>query len=401
MTRAIMDGHRSWASRIASLASLVVMSIVLAACGAATTKTPTGPGVTSTTITLGATLPLTGTAATNGLGAAAGENAYVKYINSHGGVKGRKIKLILLDDQYVPSTAVTQMHLLVEQDHIFAVAGGAGTPATLANVPFLTSSGIPVIGPFAPSNTLGTMATPNIYVLTPNYIQEFKDLAHYVYTHSHITTYSLVGVTGSVDQNALQGMQEGLSGTGATVHNVPEVAGTSNMAPLAEQLLGYDAKAVFLILTSGDTANLLEAMNRIGYHPKLASSSAGVTQAEITQFGSIMQGLILMEERLQSTSHAPGVQQMVKQYKAVTGSVPNTYNELGWVQAEVTVAALKAAKSLSWSSLEQALNGMRNFQTGVIPPISFGARNRQGVDAIALGEVRGDGLVQLSGFTAP
>ena len=92
---------------------------------------------------------------------------------------------------------------------------------------------------------------------------------------------------------------------------------------------------------------------------------------------------------------------MVKQYKAVTGSVPNTYNELGWVQAEVTVAALKAAKSLSWSSLEQALNGMRNFQTGVIPPISFGARNRQGVDAIALGEVRGDGLVQLSGFTAP
>lgn len=358
------------------------------------------PGVTSSTITLGATMPLTGSAAQGGQGTLAGQNAYFSYINSHGGVKGRKIKFIGLDDQYLPSVAVQQMKLLVQEDHIFAIDGGEGTPNFLANVPFLKQTNIPAIAPYSPSSELGTMSTPNIYMIAPNYVQEFNALTSYIYDHFHATSYSLVGVTGNVDQNALQGMQQALQGKGASVHNIPEVPGTSNMAPLAAQLQRYNAQWVFLILTNGDTGNLLEAMKRIGYNPRLASWSGMTEQSYINSFGAVSQGLIAVEEELPATSTAPGVQTMVSQYKAITGSSPNSFNELGWVQAEIAVKALKSAKALTWSCLEQALNGIRNLDTGVLPPVSFGPTDRQGSTAIALAQIEGSKLAQLSGFTS-
>jgi len=182
------------------------------------------------------------------------------------------------------------------------------------------------------------------------------------------------------------------------VHNIPEVPGTANMAPLASQLQRYGSQWVFLILTNGDTGNLLEAMHRVGYSPRLASWSGMTEQSYIDSFGSVSQGLIAVEEELPTNSTQPGVQQTVSQYKDMTGSLPNTFNELGWVQAEVAVKALRSAKALTWSCFEQALNGIKNLQTGVLPTISFGPTNRQGATAVALAEIKGKSLKQLSGF---
>jgi branched-chain amino acid transport system substrate-binding protein len=394
-------------------ASVLVASLTLTACstpngssaaagsGASCSANGQSPGVTSSTITLGATMPLTGSAAQGGLGTLAGQNAYFSYVNSHGGVKGRKIKFIGLDDQYLPSVAVQQMKLLVQNDHVFAIDGGEGTPNFLANLPFLKETGIPTIAPYSPSSELGTMSTPNIYMIAPNYVQEFNTLTSYIYDHFHAKSYSLVGVTGNVDQNALQGMQEALQGKGATVHNIPEVPGTSNMAPLASQLQRYNAQWVFLILTNGDTGNLLEAMKRVGYNPQLASWSGMTEQSYIDSFGAVSQGLIAVEEELPATSTAPGVQSMVSQYKAITGSSPNSFNELGWVQAELAVKALQSAKYLTWSCLEQSLNGIRSFDTGVLPSVDFGPANRQGSTGIALAQIEGSKLTQLNGFISP
>lgn len=345
-------------------------------------------------------MPLTGSAAQGGLGTKAGENAYFKYVNAHGGVKGRKIHFIPLDDQYEPSVAVQQMKLLVQDDKAFAVDGGEGTPNFLATVPFLESTHIPVVGPYSPSNTLGTMKTPNIYMIAPNYVQEFNVLTTYIASHFHPKSYSLVGVTGNVDENALSGMQEALKGTNITVHNIPEVPGTANMAPLASQLQRYGSQWVFLILTNGDTGNLLEAMHRVGYRPRLASWSGMTEQSYIGSFGSVSQGLIAIEEELPSNSSQPGVQQTVSQYKSMTGSLPNSFEELGWVQAEVAVKALRSAKALTWSCFEQALDGIKSLQTGVLPTISFSPTNRQGATGIALAEIKGNGLKQLAGFTS-
>ena len=73
------------------------------------------PGVTATTITIGGTVPITGPAALFG-SVGRGADAYFKYVNAHGGVNGRKIKYLYLDDAYDPSKTVQLTRQLVEQD---------------------------------------------------------------------------------------------------------------------------------------------------------------------------------------------------------------------------------------------------------------------------------------------
>lgn len=88
--------------------SLLVLAIVAVAgpAGAATCNpNERSPGVTGTEIKLGATMPLTGSAAAGGQGASAGARAYYAMVNAAGGVHGRKIAFTVLDDEYSPAVA--------------------------------------------------------------------------------------------------------------------------------------------------------------------------------------------------------------------------------------------------------------------------------------------------------
>ena len=100
------------------------------------------PGVTSSTITIGGTVPITGPAALFG-SVGRGADAYFKYVNAHGGVNGRKINYVYLDDGYDPSKTVLLTRQLVEQDHVFAIFNSVGTDNNLAIRDYLNAAKVP------------------------------------------------------------------------------------------------------------------------------------------------------------------------------------------------------------------------------------------------------------------
>jgi len=83
------------------------------------------PGITSSSILIGGTFPLTGVASLYKTIPAA-EAAYFAYVNDHGGVNGRKINFDNKDDAYNPAQTVPLTQQLVEQDKVFAIFGGLG-----------------------------------------------------------------------------------------------------------------------------------------------------------------------------------------------------------------------------------------------------------------------------------
>ncbi len=103
-----------------------------------------GPGVTDTEIKIGQTVPFSGPASSFAIVARI-EAAYLQMINSKGGINGRKIELIQLDDAYSPSRAVEQTRKLVDSDEVLAVAGTVGTPSNLAVAKYLNSAKVPQI----------------------------------------------------------------------------------------------------------------------------------------------------------------------------------------------------------------------------------------------------------------
>jgi branched-chain amino acid transport system substrate-binding protein len=128
-------------NRLAILALAIVASCCTASAQSSDRKY--GPGVTDQEIRLGQTVPYSGpvsAAAALGRGAL----AYFEKVNrERGGVNGRKIKLISLDDAYSPPKAFEQTRKLVEEEGILAIVGSAGSPTGVAVQAYLNKAGVP------------------------------------------------------------------------------------------------------------------------------------------------------------------------------------------------------------------------------------------------------------------
>jgi branched-chain amino acid transport system substrate-binding protein len=103
-----------------------------------------GPGVTDTEIKLGQTMPYSGPASAYGtLGKA--EVAFFEMLNQQGGVNGRKIRLISLDDGYSPPKTVEQTRKLVEQEEVLAIFSPVGTAPNTSTHKYLNAKKVPQI----------------------------------------------------------------------------------------------------------------------------------------------------------------------------------------------------------------------------------------------------------------
>src|SRR3954468_10510561 len=103
-----------------------------------------GPGVTDTEIKLGQTMPYSGPLSSLSVFGRV-EAAYLRKINASGGINGRKVTLVSLDDAFTPSKTVEQTRKLVESDGVLAIVGSIGTPTNLAVAKYLNSKAVPQI----------------------------------------------------------------------------------------------------------------------------------------------------------------------------------------------------------------------------------------------------------------
>jgi len=101
-----------------------------------------GPGVTDTEIKIGQTMPYSGPLSAFGtIGRA--EAAYFDMVNEQGGVNGRRIRLISLDDGYSPPKTIEQTRKLVESDEVLLLFSSFGTPPNTAAMKYLNAKQVP------------------------------------------------------------------------------------------------------------------------------------------------------------------------------------------------------------------------------------------------------------------
>jgi len=123
---------------------LVLSLLLLAGTAVAYAEGKYGPGATDAEILIGQTNPYSGPLSSYGTQGRA-QTAYYAMINEQGGVNGRKIKLISLDDGYSPPKTVEHHRRLVESDEVLGVVGTMGTPTNSAIVKYMNSKAVPHI----------------------------------------------------------------------------------------------------------------------------------------------------------------------------------------------------------------------------------------------------------------
>src|SRR5580704_15818927 len=121
---------------------LIVSASLLTTVSGVAAETKYGPGITDTEIKIGQTMPYSGpNSALGTIGRSTA--AYYRMINDQGGVSGRKINFLSLDDGYSPPKTVELARRLVEQDEVLGIFGSLGTASNVAIQRYLNDRKVP------------------------------------------------------------------------------------------------------------------------------------------------------------------------------------------------------------------------------------------------------------------
>ena len=134
----------------------------------------TTPGVSAERILFGQSAAFSGPAAELGRGMRLGIQAAFKEANDAGGVHGRRLELVTVDDGYEPEAAISNTRRLIEDEGVFALVGGVGTPTSRSAVPVAEEAGVPYIAPFTGAGFL--RGEPHVINLRASYAQETEEM---------------------------------------------------------------------------------------------------------------------------------------------------------------------------------------------------------------------------------
>jgi branched-chain amino acid transport system substrate-binding protein len=169
------------------------------------------PGLTATSIKLGITVPMTGIASPGYNKIPGAMKAYFDYVNANGGVNGRKITLVIKDDQYIPTTAVARANELILRDKVFALVGTLGTASTkaISASTQLSRRGIPSL--FVNTGFSGfadKKAYPTTFSILPSYQMEAKIMGKYLKENYAGKKLALIYQDDDFGRDALAGFKQ-------------------------------------------------------------------------------------------------------------------------------------------------------------------------------------------------
>ncbi|WP_419922914.1 ABC transporter substrate-binding protein [Candidatus Poriferisodalis sp.] len=136
----------------------------------------TETGVFDDRIVFGQSAALSGPAAELGLGMRLGIQAAFEESNRAGGVSGRQLELVDMDDAYEPEAAVANTRNLIENEQVFALIGAVGTPTSRSATPVAAAADVPYIAPFTGAGFLRADDWTNIVNLRASYAQEAEEM---------------------------------------------------------------------------------------------------------------------------------------------------------------------------------------------------------------------------------
>jgi branched-chain amino acid transport system substrate-binding protein len=225
------------------------------------------PGVTDTEIKLGQTTPYSGPLSGYGTFGRAGV-AYFNKINAEGGVNGRKLTLLTVDDGFSPPKTVEQTRKLIESDEVFFMFAPVGSATNIAVQKYLNAKKIPQL--FLQSGIPhwnNPAAFPYSMSGLPNYATEVKAFARYIVANKPGAKVAILYQNDDFGKEYLKGLREGI-GTKATL--VGEATFEVSDPTVSSQVISLQASgadALLIVATQKQTTQALRKAYELGWKP--------------------------------------------------------------------------------------------------------------------------------------
>ena len=368
-------------------------------------------GVTSTTIKLGITLPMTGSASYGYKDLPGAMKAYFDYVNANGGVNGRKISLIVKNDAYLPKQAIQNTQDLIGKDKVLAVIGALGTAnnKAVASAVNLGRRGIPSL--FVNTGFSGftdRKKYPTSSTILPSYIMEAKMIGKYVNETHPGKKICLLYQDDDFGDDALVGFDKAYGNLEFTEKVAypslsQGVAGVPDSWITKFKAKGCEVQVVFGVASA--TLYTILAAAKAQYAPKWILGSVGA------DIGSINPATVPYIIGATSMSFLPSVVDPKDEYVELFKEINTKYNAgakfnswalIGMNTAFIAVQALQSAgKNLTRKSLMAAIdnNGSKFASAGLVP-LNYSKTSNVGYNGYWFGTFNSSGdLVPNATFT--
>ena len=362
-------------SRLFSYALTVLMGLALVAPALAQQI----PGVTATEIKIGHTNPYSGPASAYGtIGKV--EAAYFKKINDEGGINGRKINFITLDDGYSPPKTVEMVRRLVEQDEVLLVFQPLGTPTNSAIQKYLNSKKVPHLFVATGATKWGDPKNfPWTMGWQPTYQAEAKIYAQYVLKNVPNAKVGILYQNDDYGKDYLKGFKDGLGEAGKKVIAMEQSYEVTDPTIDSQivNLKNSGANVFFNITIPKFAVQAIKKAHDLGWKPlhllNNVSSSVDVVlkPAGLAASKDLITSLYLKDPTDPQWANDAGYKEwlafMQKYYP--DGNTKDAFNVYGYTVAQTLVHVLKqAGKDLSRENVMKQSASIRDLTLPMFLP---------------------------------
>ncbi len=338
-----------------------------------------GPGVSDTEIKIGNTMPYSGPASAYGaIGKA--EAAYFAMINDQGGINGRKINFITLDDGYSPPKTVELVRQLVEQDQVLLLFNTLGTPPNSAIRGYLNDNKVPQL--FVATGA-DKWNDPKHYPWTmgwlPSYRVEARIYARYILKNLPNAKIAVLYQNDDFGKDYLIGLREALGPKADTMIVATKTYETTDPT-VDSQIVSLQGSGADTLLTAAVPKFAAQAIRKvfdIGWKPTHFLTNVSVSVGAVMKPAGPAKGVgiisagYLKEPTDPQWANTPEYKEWLdwmKKYNSA-GSPTDSNNVYGYSAAQTIVAVLKASgDNLTRENLMKRAAGIHDLKLPMLLP---------------------------------
>ena len=346
-------------------------------------ETDVDPGVSETNIVIGTLLPDKN--ALSGLAQSMEDvlRAYFAEVNGRGGIYNRKIELRVMNGS--TASTVTNMKQLIEEDQVFAIVSGLTAGAEDGVATLSRESEVPLIGPSTLLPERGQPLNRYIFYLLPGLKEQGRSLVNFAAgkSDSQKARIAIVSPDTQFSRGIALSVEDQANKVGLrAITKVHYAADAFNAVTQVAELKQKGIDTVFMLSSGADAAALFKEAEAAGWTPAvyLLGSLVGRNAPEIVPVKMKDQVFFAFPTIPADVSAAGAAEYSALLQKNKLGSGHSAAQASAIAAAKILVHALElSGKDLSREKLVTTLEGLYEYETGLMPKITFGPNRRIGV----------------------
>ena len=274
-----------------------------------------------------------------------GANVYFELINRAGGVHGRPVRLISLDDERKKDRTIRNTEQLITQDKAVALFGYRSTPSVEAVLPLLTKHQVPLVAPFTGAGTLRDPRHPYLFHLRASYREEAAKLVEHL-TTLRVTRIAILHQDDAFGKDGLAGFVSQLKERRIEPLAVASYSRESlDVSTALQTIWAAKPDAVLMACTPKACVDFIKRARKLGIGPHLYTLSNVNSQEFLTGLGDAGRGVVISQVvPFPWDTGKPVIREFHQALKKVSNPPPITYATAeGYIAAKLLVDALRRA----------------------------------------------------------